>query len=321
MTSRTAKKFLIIAVILFMTSAPAFSQAGHGKGRLGGVVSDPDGNPVSGAAVKLVFSQNESTIFEQTSGKKGEFSFIGLGSGTWTLTVAAPGFLPFEKIVSVSQLEVNPRAQVSLQKPEKGSGVLSDETSLAVLEEGNRLYKESRYDEAIASYMKFLELNPGLYQIQVSIADCYREKGEFEKATSLYNEVLRQAESDAALGREMKAKSQAGIGNCYLKQGNLQEAQDYFRKSIETSPDDEILAYNVGEIFFSNQKLDEAIQYFELAAKVKPEWPDPYLKLGYVFLNKADNAKATENFEKFLQLEPEGERAALAKNILGVLKK
>jgi tetratricopeptide (TPR) repeat protein len=321
MTSRLARKSLLIALALLVAGAPAFAQAGRGKGRQGGVVVGPDGNPVQGAKVKFVFSENKNLFFEETTGKKGEWSFIGLGSGNWNLTVTAAGFMPYERVVNVSQLQVNPKVTVALKKVEQGSGVLSDEASIALLEEGNRLYKDGQYDEAITVYRKFLEANPGLYQIQVSIADCLREKGSFEEAIALYNEVIKLAEGDATLGREMKAKSLAGIGNCYLKQNKLAEAQDFLRQSIESSPNDEILAYNVGEIYFSNQSLDEAIRYFELAAGIKPAWPDPFLKLGYVYLNKADNAKAVENFEKFLALEPEGERAALAKNILGVIKK
>jgi tetratricopeptide (TPR) repeat protein len=321
MIIRAAKAFLIGAVVVLLVGAPAFSQAGRGKGRLGGFVLDAGGNPIEGAKVTLTFTENQDLVFEETTGKKGQWSFIGLGTGNWTLTVKAAGYLPADKVVNVSQLSVNPRVEITLEKAAEGSGVLSDETSVEFLEEGNALYKEGRYDEAIAAYLKFLETNPGLYQIQVSIADCHREKGEFEKAIELYNGALAQAENDAVLGQEIKAKAQAGIGNCYLKQGNLQEAQDFFRKSIENSPDDEILAYNVGEIYFSNQNLDDALHYFDLAAKIKPEWPDPYLKLGYVFLNKGDNPKAVEQFEKFLSLEPEGERAGLARNILNVIKK
>ena len=223
--------------------------------------------------------------------------------------------------LTVFQLEVNPKVQVILKRPEKVPGVLQDEKSIELLEQGNELYKDGKYDEAIAAYQKFQEANPGLYQIQISIADCYREKGEFDKALALYNEAIAQSASDATLGKDMSAKALAGIGNCYLKQGRLEEAQGFFQKSIETSPKDEILAYNVGEIYFSNQALDQAVRYFELAAQIKPSWPDPFLKLGYVYLNKADNAKAAESFEKFLALEPEGERAALAKNILGFIKK
>jgi len=321
MTSRTAKVVLSMAALVAVAAGPAFSQAGHGKGRIGGVVLDPDNLPVVGVKLTLTFSENKNLKFEDTTGKKGEWSFIGLGTGNWILTGSVPGFESIDKLLVVSQIDVNPKVQIVLKKVQKGSGVLSDEKSVELLEQGNQLYKDGKYDEAIAAYQQFQAANPGLYQIQISIADCYRENGDFEKAVALYNEAIAFSASDATLGKEMAAKALAGIGNCYLKQGKLEEAQGYFQKSIETSPNDEILAYNVGEIYFSNQALDQAIRYFELAAEIKPTWPDSFLKLGYVYLNKADNAKAAENFEKFLALEPEGERAALAKNILGFIKK
>jgi TolA-binding protein len=321
MMSRTAKIALSIATLVVIAAGPAFSQAGHGKGRLGGTLLDPDNKPVVGIKVTLTFAENKNTKFEDTTGKKGDFSFIGLGTGNWTLSASVPGYKPVEQAVSVSQLAVNPKVQVVLKKPDKTSGVLQDEKSVEFLEQGNQLFKDGKYDEAIAAYEEFLKANPGLYQIRVSIADCRREKGEFDQAIAIYNEVITQSASDPTMGKDMAAKSLAGIGNCYLKQGKLEEAQGYFQKSIDTSPKDEVLAYNVGEIFFSNQGLDQAIRYFDLAAQIKPTWPDPFLKLGYVYLNKADNAKAAENFEKFLALEPEGERAALAKNILGFIRK
>ena len=321
MTHRTAKAVLSLAALLVLVAGPAFSQAGHGKGRLGGLLLDPDNKPVAGIKMILTFSENKNLFFEDTTGKKGEWSFIGLGTGNWILSASVPGYQPVEQTINVSQLAVNPKVQVVLKKPEKTTGVLQDEKSVELLEQGNQLFKDSKYDEAIAAYQKFQEANPGLYQIQISIADCYREKGEFDKAIALYNEVIGQSASDATMGRDMAAKALAGIGNSHLKQGRLQEAQGFFEKSIETSPKDEILAYNVGEIYFSNQALDPAVRYFELASQIKPSWPDPFLKLGYVYLNKADNAKAAESFEKFLALEPEGERAALAKNILGFIKK
>ena len=272
--------------------------------------------------VSLVFSQNEKMKFDQVTGKKGEWSFIGLGTGNWDLTAVAPGYMPQTKALYVSQLGVNPKVTVTLQKiPKAGSGIVADEATFALLEKGNQLFKEAKYDEALVQFQQFLEKNPNLYQIQVSIGDCYREKGDFDKAIENYNKVLELAKSDPALGKEMSAKALAGIGNCYLKQGKIPEAQDFFKQSIENSPKDEILAYNVGEIYFSNQGYDDAIRYFEMATQIRPEWPDPYMKLGDVYLNKAEMAKAIEKFEKFLTLEPEGERAALVRNILNAIKK
>lgn len=315
------KRIVSLSAVLLLAGGLAFGQAGRGVGRLGGVVYDLEDKPLEGVKLTLQFADNANLKFETNSNKKGEWSFLGLGTGNWTMTAMLTGYMPQDKTLYVSQLSQNPKVVVHLQKMAKGAGIVADEATFAILEKANQLFKESKFDEAIAGYEEFLAKNPNLYQVRLSIADCYREKADYAKATEIYNAVVEQAKLDVTLGKEMTAKALAGIGNCYLKQGKLTEAQDLFRQSIENSPKDEILAYNVGEIYFSNQALDDAQRYFELAAQIKPDWPDPYLKLGYVFLNKADNPKAIEKFEKFLVLEPEGERAALAKNILNVIKK
>jgi len=321
MKRQSWKRIATLAAILLLVGGFAFGQAGRGVGRLGGVVYDLEDKPLEGVKVTLQFSDNANLKFETTSNKKGEWSFLGLGTGNWTLTAVLSGYMPQDKTLSVSQLSVNPKIVIHLQKIVKGAGIVADEATFAFLEKGNQLFKDGKYDDAILSYQEFLSKNPNLYQVQLSIGDCYKEKGEFDKAIEIYKLVVEQAKLDVTLGKEMTAKALAGIGNCYLKQGKITEAQDLFRQSIESSPKDEILAYNVGEIYFSNQAYDDALKYFDLAAQIKPDWPDPYLKLGYVYLNKLDNAKAIEKLEKFLTLEPEGPRAAQAQNILNVIKK
>lgn len=322
MKAHLMKNLGFILILGLSASGLAYSQAGRGVGRIGGVVVDTEDKPIEGVKVMIVFSADENLKHETTTNKKGEWAFLGLGTGNWNMTAAVKGFLPVSKPLYVSQLSVNPKVTVRLQKTSTGGGgIIQDETTFVFLEKANQLFKEKKYDEAIASYQQFMEKNPAAYQVSLSIADCYQEKGEIEKAMELYNKIIERAKTDQAMGKEMTAKAQAGIGNCYLKQNKLQEAQDFFKQSVDNSPNDEILAYNVGEIYFKNGKFDDALHYFDLAAQIKPDWPDPYLKLGYVFLNKADNANAISKLEKFLSLEPEGERAANAKNIINILKK
>jgi tetratricopeptide (TPR) repeat protein len=322
MNKTTFRAIFILAFIGILASGLAYAQAGRGVGRLAGSVVDGSGNPLEGAKLQLVFSQNENLKFEAVSSKKGEWAFLGLGTGNWFLTVFLAGHDPINQTLYVSQLSANPKVTVTLKKSSRPTGgIIEDEASFAFLEKGNQLFREGKFDEAILQFQQFLEKNPQAYQVQLTIADCYREKGDFDKASELYTKIIDLAKADAALGKDMAARAQAGIGNIFVKQNKLAEAQDYFKRSIENSPKDEILAYNVGEIYFSNQQVDEALKYFELAAQIKPDWPDSYFKLGYVYLNKADMPNAIAKFEKFLTLEPEGERAALVKNILNAIKK
>ncbi|MDD8026729.1 MAG: tetratricopeptide repeat protein [Acidobacteriota bacterium] len=322
MSNKSIKHWGILIAAVLLAASFASAQAGRGVGRIGGTVTDLEGNPIEGAKVSISYPQNESLKYEYLTNKKGEWSFIGLGSGNWNLISYAKGFDPINQPVYVSQLSVNPPIKIKLKKAEKpGGGFIEDEASFAFLENGNKFYREGKYDEAIVQYETFIAKNPLAYQVRISIADCHLQKGDFEKATTIYNDIIEKAKTDAALGADMLGKALAGLGNIMLKQNKLPEAQEYFKESIAASPKDEVLAYNVGEIFFSNQGYDEAIKYFSLASEIKPDWPDSFLKLGYVYLNKADTANAVVKFEKFLTLEPDGERAALVRNILTAIKK
>lgn len=298
------------------------NNSGRGNGRLAGTVTDLEGKPLERIEVQIVFSQNENVKYNAATNKKGAFSFLGLGSGYWNLTAFGQGYDLVSKSVKVSQVEVNPAVKIKMTKAEKASGgVIKDEASIAFLDKGQQLYREGQFDAAIAQFERFIEKNPLAFQVRLNIADCHREKGEYGKAEPIYEEVIERSKTDATMGGDVTAKALAGLGNIMIKRNKLAEAQEFFKRSLEASPKNEVLAYNVGEIYFSNQGLDDAIKYFQLASQIKPDWPDPCLKLGYVYLNKGDNAGAIAQFEKFLTLEPEGERAAAAKTVLVAIRK
>jgi tetratricopeptide (TPR) repeat protein len=311
----------MVGLAAMLIAGPALAQAGRGIARMSGFVLDKQGNPIPSATVKATFTQAGGATFETATDKKGEWGLMGVGTGTWNVTATAKGYLPVTVSCYVRQLDKNSKLTIKMDREAKGSGIVQDEATFQVLEQGNQFFKDGKYETAIAMYEEFLGKNPGAYQVLLNIGDCYREKGEYDKAIETYNKLLDQAKADPGMGKTMGAKALAAVGLCYLKQNKLADSQDYFKKSIEMAPQDENLPYNVAEIYFSNQQIDEAIRYFEMAIQIKPEWADPYLKLAYAYLNKGEMAKAAENLEKFIKLEPDTERTVQAKNILGTIKK
>ena len=323
MRTRGFFKLSLFLLFSFLLIANAAAQSAKGRARLGGVVVDQDENPVESAKVTLEFLGGDPVVLETKSNRKGRWAFIGLGTGMWKVTAVKDGYVPLSIEFYVRQLEMNPKVTLTLERvvSSEYKPVVEDESTFELLDKGNELYAEKKYDEALASFQEFIALNPKAYQVYLNIADCYREKGDCEKATEEYNRVMALAPKEEAIGQELIAKSLAGIGECHLRKGDLEQAQSYFKQSIDTFPDNELIAYNVGEIFFANGKLDEAAQYFILANEIKKDWGDPVYKLGLVYLNKGDYGKATEYLEKFLTLEPISERADNVKNILEQIKK
>jgi len=314
--------FLALAFSLLLFFHQGHAQAGRGKARLGGIVIDEARNPIASAKIVIQFFQDQSVQRETTTNKKGEWGFLGLGSGNWRITATAQGYQPLSRDVTVSQLEINPKVVLVMKKLESlEASKIKDTESLAIIDRATQLFNEKNYDESLTLLQQFLEKNPQAYQIHILIGDCYREKGDLDKAIESYNKAIEEAKKDEKMGKEITAKALAAIGNCYINKGDFETAQSFFKQSIDTFPENEALAYNVGEIYFSSQKLDEAIQYFTIATQIKPDWPPPYYKLGLVYLNKADYEKAKEYLKKFIELEPESELAVQVKNILDYLEK
>ncbi len=307
-----------LALLAAALVAPLDAQAGRGRGRLNGVVVDESGIPVAGIVVRLEFEKG-GLKDETTTNAKGEWSFMGLGTGGATLTADREGYIPAMSQLRVSQLDRNPPVKLVLRVDPEKRARIKDEASLQELDRGTLLYNERKFDEALQVFQKFLADNPSVFQIHFNIGDCLREMNEYDKAAAEYNLALTAAREKADI--VMQAKALASLGTLFLRQDKFKEAQDFFKQSIDLNPKDEILAYNVAEICFGNNKTDEALQYYGLAARIKPQWGDPHVKLGYVWLNKGDIAKAVESFNEFLRLDPQSDQAPAIQALVDSLKK
>lgn len=312
------KKIWSVLACVFVISGLAYAQAGRGKGRLTGTVVNEKGEPIANAKVKLEFERG-GLKDETVSGEKGEWSFISLGTGNVMVFASAEGYLDNSTQARVQQLEKNPPVKLVLREDTEKKAKVKDEASMLELERGNQLYTERKFDEALQIFEKFAELNPNVYQIHFNIGDLYREKGEFDKANEQYMIAQTQAKEKADV--VMQAKALASFGEVFLRQEKLKEAQEFFTQSIALNPKDEILAYNVAEIFFGRNQTDKAIDYYQLAIQIKPEWSEPYLKIGYAYLNKGNMAKAVEYLNEFIKRDPESPQAPVVKSLIESLTK
>lgn len=311
------KKFLVNLIIMVFLAVSLYAQAGQGRGRLSGTVVDQTGKPVANATISLEF-ENSGKKMDTISNQKGEWAMIGLGTGRANLMAIADGYLPATMQVTISQLNRNPQVAFVLLIDLEKKARLKDDTAVGQLEQGTNLFNERKYQEALAVFNQFSVDNPAIYHIYLNIGDCYREMQDYKNATMQYETAIEKAK--LASDTIIQAKAQASIGETYLRQNDFKTSQEYFKKSLELNPKDEVLAYNVAEIYFNNQKVDDAITYYVLATQIKPEWGTPYLKLGYAYLNKADYGKAIESFGKFLQVEPNSDQAPVVQAVIDSLK-
>src|SRR5262249_27856056 len=98
--------------------------------------------------------------------------------------------------------------------------------------EGNRLYGQKRYDEALKMYTDAQAAAPGAPALHYNIGNVLFRKGEFDKAVEEYRRA--QSKSDGSL-------SEAAIfnrGNAQMMQGRVKHAIGSYTPALRPTPGD-----------------------------------------------------------------------------------
>lgn len=305
-----SKRFIAFGVAILLSAGATVAMAQMGTGRVTGSVKDPSGKPVANCKVSATSVDNEKPL-EATTGKDGKWALLGFRSGTYEFTFAADGYQPAAYKNAVKQMGRNPPMDVVLEPLKMGQGSAGSGAG-GKLDEANALFEQKQYKEAIAKYEELLVAEPTLYQINYNIGAAYREMKDYDNAIASFNKVLAQDPANTA--------SLVGMGDTLVGQGKLDEAVGYFEKAIDQTQD-EVIPFNVAEIYFNQGNAAKAIEYYQKASERKPDWPEPYLKLGFAYLNTGDMAAARASFEKVVELAPDSPQAAAAKQTLASLPK
>mmetsp|Transcript_4544 Transcript_4544/g.5403 ORF Transcript_4544/g.5403 Transcript_4544/m.5403 type:complete len:573 (-) Transcript_4544:1552-3270(-) len=175
--------------------------------------------------------------------------------------------------------------------------------------EGNKLYKQKKFDEAIEQYNKAWELHNDITYLNNRAAAEY-EKGDYDTAIKTCETAIEQGR-EVRVDYKIIAKSFARIGNAYLKKNDLQSAAKYFDKSLTEHRTPEIL--NKLRATQRDIKTQEALSY------VDPEKAEEARLQGKEYFTKSDWPNAVKAYTEMIKRAPEDARgysnraAALAK--------
>jgi Ca-activated chloride channel family protein len=119
------------------------------------------------------------------------------------------------------------------------------------VKEGNRLYKQEKYDDALAKYSSARTELPDSDIVNFNIGTAMYKKGDFQNAVDAFTRALVTED------KELEAGANFNIANSKYRLGNLKintdlsgavsfyrEALDYYKRTIELKQDDTEAKYN-----------------------------------------------------------------------------
>lgn len=284
----------------------AFAMAQMGTGRVSGTVEDQEGNPIAGATITAQ-TGDSGRVLEATSDANGRWAILGFRSRTYDFSVQATGYMPYNYQAPMKQAGKNPDMDLVLEQAQMGQ---SAGTGGGLLAEAQELHQAGRFEEALGKYDEVLMADPTVYQVNLNRGSVLRELGRPEDAKAAYQAVLdMEADHAGAL---------VGLAETAVAENDMEGALQYFEMAVDVT-EDEVIPFNVAQIYFNNGNAAGAIPFYEIASERRPDWAEPHLRIGVAYLNTGDLATAAAHLRMAIEVDPESAEAAQAQAMLDAL--
>lgn len=163
---------------------------------------------------------------------------------------------------------------------------------LALFNKAASLVNLKRFEEAIDSFDELLEINPDYPQ-----AKELREKVFQQKHLKKISEDLKS--------RPKEAVDLSNKGIELMRQGRLNEALEYFDKTLAIDPNFADILSMKGMVLQHMGRLNEALECYSKAIDLNPETLDAYNNMGIILKNQGKLEEAIECYDKALKVYPD----------------
>jgi len=105
--------------------------------------------------------------------------------------------------------------------------------------QGNRLYHQGQYDEALSAYQKAQAEQPDLAELHYNVGNTLHRKEDYQSAAAETLQGLSKADPD------LRAQAYYNLGNSFYRQGQFAEAIAAYKEALKLNPDDQDAKHNL----------------------------------------------------------------------------
>ncbi len=165
-----------------------------------------------------------------------------------------------------------------------------------LIEKGDIYFDEGKFNQALDTYKKALDIEPKNVDAIICIGLCYRHLEEYDKAIMFYNNALEiEPDNKTALNNK---------GYTLEMKNQIEEAIEFYKGSLEIDPNYDMPLVNLTKIYLDRKDYKAAIKVYKNALEVDSINTANWIDLGraYRFMEKYD--KAISAYSKALKLVP-----------------
>ncbi len=162
---------------------------------------------------------------------------------------------------------------------------------------GTALLGLSRFEEAIGSYERALELQPNLSSAHLNRGHALRALGRNEEALTAY---------ERAIGSSPQFfEAQVGRAEVLLDLGRGQEALESYDRAIVMRPDSAQLHFSRGYVLETLKRWDDALLSYGRVIAIAPNAGEAYSNLGNVLNELKRWEAALTHYDKAIEIKPD----------------
>ena len=173
------------------------------------------------------------------------------------------------------------------------------------------MHDAGKYEEALASYRRALDLDPACVDAYYEMAVTYHAGKDYDRALSLCRRALRIPGADTC---SVLPHLYSLFGSAYDDKGDFKKALSAYDKGLARCRGRHAaglwpLYFNKGVALYRADRTAEAEEAFSAAADNNPLYPSAHFQLGNVRYAHGDRVGCLPSYFFFLLLSPKGERA------------
>ena len=173
----------------------------------------------------------------------------------------------------------------------------SPENPEILFEFGRLCLEADLFRDAIPALEKAAQLEPQNARYKYGLASAYVGKNRYKEALALFHELLEKHPEDPLINY--------ALGSVLATEGtDLDDAENYLRKSIQLQPEQIGGYYYLGMTVFKKGDQDQAVELFQKLLDRHPDHVASLEQLGTILVRQRKYEEAQQVLEKVLRLDP-----------------